>query len=847
MSQTSPLADILHSLQLLIGAGGLASDAMNGLIEDWRLFFDPHGTSTSGGEDTSEWVRLLGEILDKPDRQAELAIVKLVKTHPFIGLSLVLTALPQIAGRTLIDVLGMVFMEQGPGTDLGTWRLKELPAPSESPPRKYLIFSDVHRDAQSDFRGTFQFDSINHFSKNSALYLRILQKADDDGYTVLEGGDCEELWFVRSADDYPKTADGTGTLDVAQKLAEIIRDNPEVYAQLRKLHRDHRYFRIQGNHDSYLKTDDTVGALMRTEMEKLDGTAGPVVHFAIYDACVIQGVKTMQENTALQMLGDAAQYSIGTLQPEEYVNRLITGHIGLDAFPYQEKRPMLVCHGHQFDFWNCPDNEILGMIIANTVGTFADRVMDPLIDLRGFALQGNPLFDFGEILSGVPVFDSWPDKQSAIAFAHRMQHMPNSKRVLNDNAMFYESIPALIGGFFIALTGVDDAGNRITPAQSREQLSMLNPVDVAKYLGRHHFNHICIGHTHAPHSQPFFTLKNLGGLVPGLSPVMQALQDKLPDALEPQIKSRYFNSGTVGWMEGVVWAIEIDTSGVARLVYWTENSIDKEYMDWELQTLDPAVRAAIPGAIRDILKMPGNAIEHRADELLNKLKDRLIELNISAKAIERALAEAVAVPMHAFALTLMTSAQQFAAKGKIVRRVVLREVRRVAKETEKTVEEEVKALKSELENLRTFTMDFLLSLKRRTISGFQSAAETEVLTLLAPITDAAKARLERMQIIFDAMPVAGRHALRHAAFAFSIFDQFPRNMPFFSSMAEPLDSATRLLSAEAPVLQAFLSTLWLYPTDVVEFQGVDIETAFSVSGNTVSLRVSFRRHVQPNA
>jgi hypothetical protein len=852
MSQTNLLVDILQSLKLLVGAGGPAADAMQHVLGDWRTFFDTKGAPTADGTDTSAWLALFDEIIARPDRQRELALLELIKAHPFIGLSAVLAAVPIILWNTPGKILRTALLKQEQSGDLGDWRLKDLPAPSEAAGRKYLIFSDVHRDAKSDNVGQFKFGSINHFSKNSKLYLRILQEADADGYTVLEGGDCEELWFIRSVDDYPKTAELT--LDVGAKLAEIIRDNAMVYAQLRKMHRKHRYYRIQGNHDSYVKpagTDTTVGDLIRAEMERLDEPTDPVVPFAIYDGCVIQGVKTMQEYTGFDILGDLARYYLGTqvanapgsITADELGLRLIKGHIGLDAQPYTEKRPMLVCHGHQFDFWNCPENEILGMIIANTVGTFADRAMDPLIDLRGFALQGNPIVDFGSVLSSVPVFDSWPDKQSAIAFAHHIQHMPNSERVLNDSPMFIESLPALIGGVFIALTGVDDNGAPITPAASRATLNMLDPRDVAKYLGRHHFNHICLGHTHAPHSQPFFTLANLGTLVPLLLPLTTALRIVLPNALEPQIKSRYFNTGTVGWMEGVIWAVEIDMSGQARLVYWTENSRDKEYMDWELQTLDPAVRAAIPAAIADILGMPSQAIEQRADEVLAKIKERLADFNVSAKAVGGALEKAVTVPIHLLALAMMTTAADFAEKGKMVRQTILKEVRSAEKQTRKAIDDGVEELQRELDSLRSFTVDFLLTLKRRTFSGFLNETERETMVLLAPISDAAKAKLEIFHQIFKAMPATGRHALRHAALAFSIFDDFPRNMPFFSSMAEPLDSAARLLSAEAPVLQAFLSTLWLYPIEVTEFDGVDVETMFSVSGHHVTLRVSFSRHV----
>ena len=61
---------------------------------------------------------------------------------------------------------------------------------------KYLIFSDLHRDdPNNDDKGPFKAGSIDHFKSNANLYCRILDWADQEGYTVLEAGDCEELWF----------------------------------------------------------------------------------------------------------------------------------------------------------------------------------------------------------------------------------------------------------------------------------------------------------------------------------------------------------------------------------------------------------------------------------------------------------------------------------------------------------------------------------------------------------------------------------------------------------------------------------------------------------------------------
>lgn len=160
----------------------------------------------------------------------------------------------------------------------------------------------------------------------------------------------------------------------------------------------------------------------------------------------------------------------------------------------------------------------------------------------------------------------------------------------------------------LAKSSASRNASRPTPAQSRSALDLRTPGGVAEYLRRHHLHHVCIGHTHNPQSQPHFTLKNLGALVPLLGPVLGALSTVLPDFLEPQLKTMYFNSGTAGWMEGLVWAIEVDETGQARLVYWTDNSKRPEKMDRELSTLPASVKDHLLDGLRNALQAPATEV-----------------------------------------------------------------------------------------------------------------------------------------------------------------------------------------------------------------------------------------------
>ena len=267
-----------------------------------------------------------------------------------------------------------------------------LPRPSAT--RKYVIFSDVHRDERDAARAPFQFGSIDHFLPNRTTYLELLKHHAEAGYVIIEAGDCEELWFHRDFSTTP-----------AAKLAEIIDTHSEIYALQRDLHAQGRYFRVFGNHDSYLR-DPEVFEQLRGAMES-DG-APP---FRIFDFLVIEGVKTMHD---------------------------VPVFLGLDSAPNAERKPLLVTHGHQWDFWNCDANNILGKIIVSAVVTPLDMLDDPLRDLAGISSFGTPLVNFKQILSDLPVYSSWQSYEPAVTRLDRIQHMADTERFFVDDIQYSE-------------------------------------------------------------------------------------------------------------------------------------------------------------------------------------------------------------------------------------------------------------------------------------------------------------------------------------------------------------------------------------------------------------------------
>lgn len=824
MSATTNLGQVLQGVGVM-GATPTSTprEELFRLIGEWQKYFAGIGLDVTI---TPDHLRLLttavSTYFEAPSRAKELELVKLASENPLYGLMMVFAALPGTVNRQFTRLWPMLLSEGMPG--------KTRTFPPAAPGRKYLIISDIHRDARSDrVEGPLSAGSIDHFSDNAALYERILDFViANPQYTLLEGGDCEELWFIRSVADYPRKDDdhdGDGiderSLNIAAKLQEIIDSHKGVYDRLVQLHDAGRYFRIYGNHDSFLRpdgNDDSVGSVLRATMQRNN------TPFVIYDSFVIEGVKKMTEHAGLDLLADLGMFAAGAINKDEMRDRLLRGRLGLDANDYQEKTRMLITHGHQFDFWNSQENEILGLLIANTVGMFVDRNMDPFLDIGGVAMGGNPLWQFEDAFARWPVFNSWPARQASKAFAHQVQHMPNNQRELVDSVMYVETLAAFWGAYGIALDH-REGETVITPADTLATINPLNPLDVVKYLERHHLHHICIGHTHNPQSQPYFTLNTAANLAFPFAPVINAVKLLLPDFLEPAFKTMFFNSGTAGWMEGVVWAIEVDETGQARLIYWTDNTLKPEYMDWELQGLDEKLRKALEEGVWKAFKVPVEEMGQHLSDLLSRLMTKFATFNVSPEALSAAFAEAVVMPMQTLALGLMKKAEED------VRAWVLEEI----KAGRKTVDE----LHKQYETLRSFTMDVLLSAKRRALRALKVVDAPETCTIRAPISAADRKRLLRLQKIFKGLGLSDAQALHAAGHAMAAFDKFPRNLPFFSTVAEPQNPEARLHDGNAPVLHALLSNLWMYPPpeETVLVGRVQIESRFVLEGDFVSLSV----------
>ncbi|MDZ7357685.1 MAG: hypothetical protein ONB33_08790 [candidate division KSB1 bacterium] len=511
---------------------------------------------TPGRLDATSVLRVFMELIRQAqaDEAVEWELMKMARFAP-IGIFLIIAAMLYCAITNPLPWWRLLFNEIEADPNFS---VKRLPPPGPDGP-KYLIFSDIHRDARSDQREPLEFGSFDHFSCNQQLYCELLDFALENGYTVLEVGDCDELWYYRDFSRGPK-----------QKLEEILDTHQPVYQRLAKLHRLGRYFRLYGNHDAAIRNPE-VFAVLKDYFEAIPGSEP----FQVYDFAIIEGIKTMDESIL---------------------------NFGLDAEPYRSKAPMLVAHGHQWDFWNCDENHIIGKLIVSAIATPLDFLDDPFIDAGGIAYAGTPVIDFSELLSHALVFSSFPAHLPARKLAHRIQHLEDHERCTDDDVFFLETLAALTGATIAIRKTVD--GNE---AQRN--------------------NLICLGHTHSPKSQPFYNLKKL---IPMLRPWLNKLEDEIAQQtrgiIKPDlslIKSRYFNSGTAGWMEGVIWAIQIDETGQARLVYWTRDTRPErpQTMDWELPTM--------PAQLREKLEAKKGRLLNTLEELSTYI-DPLIDSAVSS-------------------------------------------------------------------------------------------------------------------------------------------------------------------------------------------------------------------------
>lgn len=429
------------------------------------------------------------------------------------------------------------------------YKVLRLPPPDEH--TKYIVLSDIHRDEDGASKGRYQLGSIDHFLTNSDDYLALLRHLTsyDDGnlenkptcndmnYVIIEAGDCEEMWFHCDVSELSAATPPA-------LMRKIINSHEDIYKLQRALHAKGRYHRIHGNHDGYLRQTET-HSVLREFMEEGNG-----VDFEIYDFIIIEGVKTMHD---------------------------LRVDLGLNSAPYSERLPLLITHGHQWDFWNCDSNSILGKLVVTAVVTPLDKIDDPMRDLAGISFAGTPLINFKQEIGDLPIFDSWQNYEPAVRRLDHIQHMEDKDRVFTDDILYSESLASLMGLLIRVDPGSVAAADPPNPLPDGVSLPP--------------WSSMCIGHTHNPHNMPYYDLDDLPlpkSIKEKLDAAVSSVLGPIDDLVERKIRSYYINTGVCGWYDNCFWALDLGKEGKCdgqpKLVNWTWNTrLDRpNHMDWEL-------------------------------------------------------------------------------------------------------------------------------------------------------------------------------------------------------------------------------------------------------------------------
>jgi len=441
-------------------------------------------------------------------------------------------------------------------------KLEILTLPPPDNEHKYAILSDVHRDAPEDLVDKYFFD-LSHFSKNRDLFIAALEYYLRNGYTVIENGDCEELWVV------PSVKNNKGVRARAESIISPDGPHRRVYELLAELHRQGRYFRTRGNHDDFwAQSPENMNLLKDTWFRE-----GPY-ELKVWDALLIPNVLTMYDDY-LGVIGSVAKAK-KEKRPIDVQELVDLFPVGLSPHRYKDRSPLFIMHGHQTDFWNCDEHNFLGKILANSLGIIADGMTTFPYHIRGVDFAGRPILEFAKLFTEIPQVNNWLPEEPALRLSRSIEQSEYAERQLKDGITYSETLTAALS---LAL----------------------------KYPGQKGLQQvqILVGHTHWPQSRPHLSLGRLSVL-----PLKKELL---------WLPTQYYNSGTCGWWEGVLWGIEVTDFGQPKLFYWERNHTAPHYMPWELHDEIPEQVLIFKDKIKTVLEklLNSSVLEEQTENLAN--------------------------------------------------------------------------------------------------------------------------------------------------------------------------------------------------------------------------------------
>lgn len=133
---------------------------------------------------------------------------------------------------------------------------------------KIVVLSDSHRGDGS---------LSDEFTKNRHVFVAALENYYDEGFTLIEAGDNDDLW------EWPK-------------FRHIVKANPMSFRLLRSFHEDGRYLRMYGNHDMQLADPHYVAEHLETARDHLTGECVPLFEgIEVHEAVLLRHRQTKQE------------------------------------------------------------------------------------------------------------------------------------------------------------------------------------------------------------------------------------------------------------------------------------------------------------------------------------------------------------------------------------------------------------------------------------------------------------------------------------------------------------------------------------------------------------------------
>lgn len=391
---------------------------------------------------------------------------------------------------------------------------------------KLVVFSDHHmtdRKHRHDYFRTFNFD----------LYLAVLRNYGNAGYTLVENGDVEELVIFeptsKEAERRRKLVrrptlglDDVGELNWDElagvrletrigQLERILSDNAVYYDTVRTLFGKDRYLKVTGNHDRY--SDSRLTGMIETAFWP------GVVHDTV----------------------------------------LVDRPIGPERTATYHPRFVLV-HGHQFDEACSPAHAAkVGETISECLSWAfqgPDRIWR-ISDTQKWTKSGTR--EFSNVLSAIASKPVTSDKKDLELFLEcLMSHEIAWEYFENKDPYMAFVKEVCTGDEFFKYRHMDE--DRLANALLMKWKAL--PV----------FPSLICGHTHEPRDRA--TFHNTGAAA------LQTLNHSVPatlippDTTDPNLYTRYLNTGSAGRFENLIWGVEIN-GDTASVVSWTNNGTSK--------------------------------------------------------------------------------------------------------------------------------------------------------------------------------------------------------------------------------------------------------------------------------